>query len=267
LLIQDLGFFQLSTLCQIIQRKAFFLTRWRADTVVFLRHAPQQALEMLAFLRAQSQVADSYAVYLGRDYHLAARMIGVRLPPSVAAERRRKLISEYRRRGDPLNQRLLALCDWNVFLTNVPEAQLSLRQVLVCYTLRWQVELIFKLWKSQAALDHLVSLRKERVLCERYAKMIGLVFTHFLVAPLRFFLLEQQVEISPPKARQVIEDRMDHLMNLLGSDRQSLEEQLLDLAQRILRFARKTRRKKYPSSLDRLALANQLDIPQLFPLA
>jgi hypothetical protein len=265
LVIQDLGFFQLRTFQQIAERNAFFLTRWRADICVFLQHAPQTAVDLLAFLQHQTPLVDSYAVLLGREYRLPARMICVHLPPAVAAERRRKLKEDYRRRGATLNDRLLALCDWNIFLTNLPPERLSLHQLLVCYTLRWQVELIFKLWKSQAALDHLAGLRKERILCELYAKMIGLVLTHFLVAPLRFLLLEQGVEISPPKARQVLEDRAPALIPLLRADPPDLQVFLLDLAQRTLRFARKTHRLAIPSSLDRLNSADLLDVAHLYP--
>jgi hypothetical protein len=43
--------------------------------------------------------------------------------------------------------------------------------------------------------------------------------------------------------------------------------QLEDLFQRILRLARKDKRIKTPSSLQRLALADQFDLAFLFPLA
>lgn len=75
--------------------------------------------------------------------------------------------------------------DWPLFVTNVPADRLSIEQVALLYRVRWQVELVFKLWKSYCGLKHIVGLRRERVLVELYAKMIGLVLTHFLTAPLR----------------------------------------------------------------------------------
>jgi Transposase DDE domain len=267
LLIQDLGFFNLETLQAVVARPAFFLTRWRQDVGLFESAQAPQSLDPVAFLKRQTREVADYAVYVGQKSRLPCRMIAVCLPERVAAERRRRVRADAQRRGTTASQRSLALCDWNVFLTNLPPERLSLRQMLACYSLRWQVELIFKLWKSQAGLKHLAGLRRERVLCELYAKLIGLVLTHFLVAPLRFLLLEQQVEISAPKARQILQERAKSLIGSCGVDLPDLSQGLEELAKRILRFARKNKRKMRPSSLDRLILANQLDIAQLYPLA
>jgi len=48
------------------------------------------------------------------------------------------------------------------------------------YTVRWQIELVFKLWKSQMQLNHIAGLRKERVQVELYAKLIGLMTVRLL---------------------------------------------------------------------------------------
>jgi hypothetical protein len=149
----------------------------------------------------------------------------------------------------------------------VPAKQLSVRHLLVCYSLRWQVELIFKLWKSEAALKHLAGFRKERVLVELYAKMIGIVLTHFLVAPLRFLLSHHRIEISSVKARQVLQDQAKLIALALRTDSLSLKTRLRRLCLRILHFARKTKRKQCPSTFDKLIDAHQLSIYQLYPLA
>lgn len=267
LLIQDLGFFSLDSLKTVADRDAFFLTRWQNQASVFLAQEPDEALDMLAFLRQQRETVAEYPVLLGAQTRIPCRMICVRLPAAVAAQRRRRAKANAQRRGETLSQRTLALLDWNVFLTNVPAERLSLRQILVCYSLRWQVELIFKLWKSEAALKHLAGMRKERVLCELYAKMIGIVLTHFLVAPLRFILRDQQIELSPTKARQILQDRAKKIALAIGVGSQHLRDEVKELCQRILRFARKTKRKKRLSTYSKLLAADSLTICQLYPLA
>lgn len=267
LLIQDLGYFSLVILKAVADQSAFFLTRWKNDCRVFLAQNPDQPLDMLAFLRRQEAEVAEYEVLLGVRARIPCRMVCVRLPQAVAAERRRKAKANAKRRGKTASKRSLALLDWNVFLTNAPAGKLSLRQILVCYSLRWQIELIFKLWKSEAGLKHLAGIRKERVLCELYAKMIGIVLTHFLVAPLRFLLRKQQVEISPHKARQVLQDRAKQLALAIGVGNHRLKDELKKLCQRILCFARKTKRKKQLSTYDKLLTAEDLAICQLYSLA
>jgi hypothetical protein len=267
LLIQDLGFFNLDSLQTICDRlKSFFLTRWHNGSHLFLAQQPSQALDMLSFLRQQWETVAEYAVLLGARHHLPCRMICVRLPEQVAAQRRRRAKAAAKRRGKPLSQYSLALLDWNIFLTNVPPERLSVHQILVCYTLRWQIELIFKLWKSEAALKHLAGLRSARILCELYAKMIGIVLTHCLVAPLRFLLRDRQIEISLTKARKIFQDRAKFLVLAIDAGPQCLWDEITELCRRILRFARKTKRKTRLSTYQKLLNAQTLQIHQLYPL-
>jgi hypothetical protein len=267
LLIQDLGYFCLTAFQKVIDYRAFFLTRCRQDIQVYLDTDPDQPLSMLNFLANQGPEVAAYAVHVGIRARLALRMICVRLPIQVAEERRRRLIQNATRKGHTVSARSLAFCHWNIFLTNLPEERLSLHQLLVCYSLRWQIELIFKLWKSQAAICHLTGFRTERILVELYAKLIGLVLTHFLIAPLRFLWLDQHIEISPPKTRQILQDRIHFIIPLIGLDAAALLKEWSVFFDYIYRFARKTRRNKHLSSIDRLRLADQLDVSQLYPLA
>jgi hypothetical protein len=265
LLIQDLGFFNLRTLQMISQQLAFFLTRWQQNVKVYLAACPDQALDMLSFLRQQRTQVAEHAVLVG-NVQIACRMVCVRLPADVVAQRRRRAKADAKRRRKPLGKNKLALLAWNVFLTNAPAERLSLRQILVCYTLRWQVELIFKLWKSEAALKHLAGIRQDRVLCELYAKMVGIVLTHFLVAPLRFLLRQHEVEISPVKARQTFQDRAKSLALAIGSHTAHLRAEISALCERIVTFDHKTKRKKHLSTFSKLLAAETLDICQLYPL-
>lgn len=267
LLIQDLGFLNLRTLRAVVGQLAYFLTRWQQGVHVYLASVPDQALDLLSFLRQQGPEAAEYDVLVGKTAKLACRMVCVRLPPDVVAQRRRRAKADAKRRRKPIRKRKLDLLAWNVFLTNVPAVRLSLRQILVCYALRWQVELIFKLWKSQAALKHIAAVRKERVLCILYAKMVGIVLSHFLVAPLRFLLRHQNLEISPGKAQQTFRDRAKSLALAFGTHSDNLRAEIRELCQRILMFDQKTKRKKHLSTFSKLLAAENLEIYQLYPLA
>ena len=59
--------------------------------------------------------------------------------------------------------------------------QLSLDESLTLARLRWQIELLFKLWKSHGHLDKSVSANEWRILCEFYAKLLAMIVQHWLL--------------------------------------------------------------------------------------
>ena len=46
---------------------------------------------------------------------------------------------------------------------------------------RWQMEILYKLWKQYARIDQWRTTNPWRVLCELYAKLIGLLLQHWLI--------------------------------------------------------------------------------------
>ena len=46
---------------------------------------------------------------------------------------------------------------------------------------RWQMEMLYKLWKQYGRIDEWRTANPWRVLCELYAKLIGLLLQHWLI--------------------------------------------------------------------------------------
>lgn len=68
-----------------------------------------------------------------------------------------------------------------MLITNVAAEQLSLDEALVLQRLRWQIELLFKIWKQEGQVDQWRSKKPWRILTEAYAKLLGLLIEHWLV--------------------------------------------------------------------------------------
>lgn len=206
----DLGFFKQEIFAEFSQKKAYFICRYQPQTAVYEQPEAKTSFDLATHLR-QSQ-ADQWClnIFLGEKARVPVRLVAQRLPPEVAAARRRKAKEKAKQDGrrPPLTERALQLLDWAIFITNVPEAWLSVEQLLLVYRLRWQIELIFKFWKSRAKLKEIGPYRPARVLCQCYARLTALVLFHFLVAP----TVACYKQLSLPKAFSLWQHHVNRLL-------------------------------------------------------
>jgi hypothetical protein len=68
-----------------------------------------------------------------------------------------------------------------VLVTNVPQERLRAEEVWVLARVRWQVEILFRVWKRHARIDAWRSGNVWRILCELYAQLMGVVVLHWLL--------------------------------------------------------------------------------------
>ncbi len=237
LYLSDLGYFVLSRFRTIAEHRAYFLSRFDTKTALFT--ATGELLELLAWLRTQAEPQFEQNVLIGSQERLPCRMVVVRVPQEVADERRRKAYETARRKGRTPSERHLELMNWSLFITNVPATRLTLHQVVTLYCVRWQIELIFKLWKSECALDRVAGRRRARVLSELYAKLIGIVVMQFVLAPYRV----GERELSVVKVVHIIQHHIPRLIERLD-DLEQLTETLQALAERFLQNGLKDKRQK-----------------------
>ncbi len=238
LYLTDLGYFVLARFRAIDEQKAYFLSRFDTKTALF-DAATGEPLDLLAWLRAHPESQFEQEVLIGCQEHLHCRMVVVRVPQEVADQRRRRAYETARRKGRIPSERHLELLNWSIFITNVPATMLSLQQVVLLYSVRWQVELLFKLCKSECALARVAGRRRERVLSELYAKLIGVVVLQFLLAPYR----DHERELSIVKGVRIIQHHVARLITSMGNLDQLIET-LQNLVARFLKNGRKDKRQK-----------------------
>jgi len=174
-----LGYFSLDILQEMDAQGVYWLSRLQAGTAVFDQKGERQDLPRL--LGAQPGDDVDIPIKLGVRHRLSCRLLAKRVPPKVADRRRQRLRDQARRRGQMVSQARLRLADWTIYVTNAPVALLSLREALVLARARWQIELLFKLWKSQGRIDEWRSEKPWRILCEVYAKLLAMLVQHWLL--------------------------------------------------------------------------------------
>jgi hypothetical protein len=194
LVVRDLGYFVLGSLQKIRQAGAFFLSRLRVSTGLWDAQG-KKALDLLKLLRTQERV--DLHVCLGAS-KVPVRLVAVKLPPAVAAERRRRARAGQKHDGRyQLQKRTLALLGWAIFVTNVPATEWSTPTVVAVYGLRWRIETIFKAWKSHFRLTEVPKGSATQLKAMIYGRLIFLTLWA-QVCGQNWLLMETGQRSSPP---------------------------------------------------------------------
>jgi hypothetical protein len=242
--LADLGFFDLTVLRARNTQGVYWISR--VPSHVKSVDAYGQTQTLVEFLAGHTSNVVEGMIRLGVQEQLSCRLVAFRCPPAIVQKRRERLHKQAREKGRKVSANQWALCAWTVFITNVPADRLRPEEVWVLYRVRWQIEFLFKTWKSHGGLGQSNGSKPYRVLCEVYAKLIGLVLRHWLVllrgGPLAGFNMVKAVR----KVRQAA----GQLARAIREGR-SLQEvvTVIDALQtRLNRLQRKTRRKAHPSA-------------------
>jgi hypothetical protein len=175
--LADLGFFDYDELSQITQQDGFWISRVPA---MLDKRAEDGTIEGLTdWLKRQASDRIDQPIGLGAVKHLDCRLVALRLPRSIAQQRLRELKKKLKKKGRTLSDRQRVLCQWLVLITNLGADQFSFEEIFILYRVRWQIELLFKRWKSLAGLGQSRGHRAYRVLCETYAKLVGCLVQHW----------------------------------------------------------------------------------------
>ncbi len=244
--LADLGFYDLNVFAAVDEAGAFWLSRLQSNSRLTLPGQPERTL--LATLEALGPVAQwDGPVVVGKGGRLAARLLARRVPHAIAEQRRRKLRAAAKDKGRAPAKAALALADWNVLITNVPVALLSLEEAMVVMRLRWQIELLFKLWKSHGRVDEWRTANPARILCEVYAKLLALVLQQWMIVASGW----GDPERSLFKAAHVVRSYAAELASAYGHEGQFVTV-LVTMARVLKRTARMNKRRTTPTTAQRL---------------
>jgi hypothetical protein len=225
LLLIDQGSFTLTTFNAIMAKGAFFVTR------LFIGMALEDArtmgpIDLGAILRRSQEQTEERPVRMGQGTNQTGpyRLVCLRVSAQVAQARRRRFKTHARNQGRTGSQRHLALCDWTLLITKVPEQWLPLHMARALYTLRWQIKLLFKQWKSILRVPQSATGHAHRLRCELYGKWIAAVWVHRIHAvanTARWKAAPQEIRMDNLYKR--LQERAFTLSQLLISGQQAID--------------------------------------------
>src|SRR3954452_5158677 len=118
----------------------------------------------------------------------------------------------------------------------------SIDYVHALYSLRWQIEILFKTWKSFFEIDACKTLKKERLECHLYGQLIGILLCSSTMFRMRQLLWRKKKELSEYKAFYMIKDYLPLLFQVVQKNTQEISKILLRLFQLLEKNGRKSHR-------------------------
>lgn len=184
----------------------------------------------------------NFKVYLGAKRQLEVRLIVQKLPKKVADARKRKLRKNSK--ITPSKERLLA-CEYTLIITNIEEESVKGAVILKLYGVRWQVEILFKGWKSVMKFGIIHPMKTDRFLCMLYGHLIWIALTMKIISWCRIlFWNEYKMELSELKAFKVIKIYHQNLLAIFYQPDFDMIQLIQKIVKTLFLFAEKEGKKQ-----------------------
>ena len=175
--LADLAYFSLDEFEKLTENGIYWISRLKANS--YLADETGERIDLEKTLKAE--VENTYirkAVRIGKRKQLPVYLIAERLSEAATNKRRRYMRRRAKRKAKTPSKALLRLAGYNLYITNIKADQLTPKQICVIVGIRWQIELMFKGFKSISKLQVSRSQKPYRILSEIYAKLIALLIQH-----------------------------------------------------------------------------------------
>lgn len=163
LVLRDRGYLTAGEIQRHAQSGADFIYRHKTG-MVYLDPETLLPLDLPALLKRRGNL--DMEVLMNDAPRTRVRLLSAPVDAETAGLRRMKAKKESK--GHNPSAAVLELMDWTIFITSIPAAKTSFKEILGLYGLRWRIEVIFKAWKSHLRFDilHRVSARQLRILLQ-----------------------------------------------------------------------------------------------------
>lgn len=176
LVLRDLGYTCIETLQGIDGRNAWYISRLNPVVSAYEMNTNEliDFAEIEKSMRRNNTSILEKAVLLG-DKKYRTRLVIELVPEQVKEERVRKAVKEAKKKGRVLSKEKKARFGVNLLLTNTNASILSASELRRIYSIRWQIELIFKAWKQNSQFHKIKKMNKNRYEFLLYAKLIWII--------------------------------------------------------------------------------------------
>jgi hypothetical protein len=174
--LNDLGLFKLKRLQQWSQQGVYWVIRYKVGTALY--DCEGKRLDLKTLLTGDERLHLPVGLGSGQERQWV-QLCAAPLSGAALRKRQARLKEQARLDQRPLSQGQQDVAAWTIYLTNIPH--LTFDQAHILARTRWQIELLFKLWKSHGKVLVSRSADPIRQQCEGFAKLLGVLIAHWVL--------------------------------------------------------------------------------------
>lgn len=169
LTIRDLGYFKLNYFKIVQQKEAFFLSRLNTSITVYQKKDSEYIEidfgKLYQTMKSGKQSLLDLQVYVGSEDKFPVRLIIELCPEEVFNQKMKGKNAFNKKNGHKTSDNYKNRARFSMYMTNIPSDKIEGEAISKIYKIRWQIELIFKAWKSTFNLAKIKGMKYERLMC------------------------------------------------------------------------------------------------------
>jgi len=265
--LADLGYYKIGYLKNIDKKEAFYISKIKSTTPIYIKNSnPERtkrgkiiksseyiridAIDLIKPL-ADGETIEIKDIYIGSKKELKSRLIITKLSEDNKRKRNLKQEKALKHEQRKVNERSSTWTGLNAYITNISDKILYKDQVHEIYSLRWQVEIMFKVWKSIFKISNTKKdkhIKIQRFKCFLYGRLISILFSSGIVFVAKDIIRDENPddntkEISDLKAFNQVNEFFPILRTKIFDDEVSILILINTIIDTLRRFAMKSIRK------------------------
>lgn len=258
--LKDLGYFKSEHFQFIENSEAYYLSKLKSTTAIYIKNENPEIMsngnakkdslykrvdiEEIVKPLAEGETIELFDIYIGKNNKFKTRLILTKLTEECKKRRENKFLKDVKKKKKKENNKSKFWNSINSYITNISGEILSKDQLHDIYSLRWQIELMFKIWKSLFKIHDVKKVKLERFQCFLYGRLTALLLTSSIVLTGKKIICEEhQKEISEMKSFAIVKEYFSEIREKIFKGELVLMKFLNKLMESILKYGIKSKRK------------------------
>lgn len=178
LLLRDLGYVTSYYLQSVIDKGAYFLNRLPSQMSVFDRGNNNEKIDFKTLhkeMKKENISSRNFSVIVGKGAQIPCQMSVYLNDEATSKSRLSRTSKNTRSIGCKVSEDQKTRSHLDIYITNASNSMIQPDNYKPVYGLRWQIELVFKVWKSLCKIDKIKKVKIHRFECMLLAGLIWIL--------------------------------------------------------------------------------------------